>query len=145
MTLVQLAYLLRHLFLVPNWLYSRSNLVVSNTWCFSRHLDNIWVSHLHKSQTTPIIHHNECYLSKLWHTWFSCPRRQTRQHVAVICRPTYIVVFLSFKKKIQYHFFTCDTTNIRIELGFHWQMTHVESANEVVHLHNIEWQKNFPP
>jgi hypothetical protein len=32
---------------------------------------------------------------------------------------------------------TC-TTNMDIKLGFHWQMTHVESANDVVHLHNIE-------
>ena len=26
-----------------------------------------------------------------------------------------------------------------INLGFHWQMTHVEYASDVVHLHNIEW------
>ena len=31
-----------------------------------------------------------------------------------------------------------DTTNIGIKLIFHWQMTHVEYANDVVHLHNIE-------
>jgi hypothetical protein len=35
-------------------------------------------------------------------------------------------------------FYRYDTTNIGIELGSHWQMTHVESANEVVHLHNIK-------
>ena len=31
------------------------------------------------------------------------------------------------------------STNIGIKLGFHWQMTHVEYANDVVPLHNIEW------
>ena len=34
---------------------------------------------------------------------------------------------------------THDTTNIGIELGFNWQMTHVESASDVVHLHIIDW------
>ena len=38
-----------------------------------------------------------------------------------------------------------NTTNIVIKLGFHWQMTHVEYANDVVHLHNIETIKEFPP
>ena len=33
-------------------------------------------------------------------------------------------------------------TNIGIKLDFHWQMTHVESANDVVHLHNIERYKS---
>jgi hypothetical protein len=28
--------------------------------------------------------------------------------------------------------------NIGIELDVHWQMTHVESANDIVHFHNIE-------
>ena len=31
-----------------------------------------------------------------------------------------------------------DTTNIGSELGFHCQMAHVESTNDVVHLHNIK-------
>ena len=29
--------------------------------------------------------------------------------------------------------------NIGIKLGFHWQMTRVEYASDVVHLHNIEF------
>ena len=34
---------------------------VSNTWWFSCHLDDIWVSHLHKHYTTTTIFHNhEC-------------------------------------------------------------------------------------
>jgi hypothetical protein len=37
---------------------------VSNTWWFSRCLNDIWVSHLRKSQTTPtILHNEECYPS----------------------------------------------------------------------------------
>jgi hypothetical protein len=32
---------------------------VSDTWWFNYHLDDIWVSHLCKSQTTPTILHNE--------------------------------------------------------------------------------------
>ena len=28
--------------------------------------------------------------------------------------------------------------NIDIELGIHWQMTHEEYANDVIHLHKIE-------
>ena len=31
-----------------------------------------------------------------------------------------------------------DTTHIGIKLGFNWQMTHEEFANDVVHLHKIE-------
>ena len=37
------------------------------------------------------------------------------------------------------------TTNIDIKLGFHWQMSHVESTNDVVHLHNIERLEEFYP
>ena len=41
-------------------------------------------------------------------------------------------------------YLTCDdfrnmTTNIEIILGFQWQKTHVEFANDVVHLQNIEY------
>ena len=41
---------------------------------------------------------------------------------------------LSYPWPVQSH----DASNISIKLGFHWQMTHVEYANSVVHLHNIE-------
>ena len=27
---------------------------------------------------------------------------------------------------------------LTLKVGFHWQMTHVEFANDVVHFHNIE-------
>jgi hypothetical protein len=36
-------------------------------------------------------------------------------------------------------------TNIGIDLGIHWQMTRVEYANDVVHLHNMEQWKCPPP
>ena len=34
--------------------------------------------------------------------------------------------------------------NIGIELGFHWQMSHVESISDVVNIHNIERWKSSP-
>ena len=34
------------------------------------------------------------------------------------------------------------TTNIGIKFDVHWQMTHVEYANDVIYLHNIE---RIPP
>ena len=34
---------------------------------------------------------------------------------------------------------------LALNLGFHWQMTHVEFANDIVHLHNIERSKGPPP
>ena len=37
------------------------------------------------------------------------------------------------------------TTNMGIWRGFHWQMTHIESIIDVVHLHNIEQYKSSPP
>jgi hypothetical protein len=37
------------------------------------------------------------------------------------------------------------TINIGIELGVHWQKTHVEYASDVVHLHNVERWKSSPP
>lgn len=33
---------------------------------------------------------------------------------------------------------TNDTTNVDIGLGIHWQMTHVEYASDVNHLHKVE-------
>ena len=53
------------------------------------------------------------------------------------------------EKPIRQHFtLTCDhfrghdTLNMSIILGFHWQMIHVESTSDVVHLHNIkQWEK----
>ena len=36
------------------------------------------------------------------------------------------------------HFKDMTWANIGIQLGFHMQMTHVEYANDVVHLHDIE-------
>ena len=36
------------------------------------------------------------------------------------------------------HFRDMTQVDIGIELGFHWQMTHVEFASDVVCLHNIE-------
>ena len=35
-------------------------------------------------------------------------------------------------------------SNIGIKRGFHWQTIHVESANNVVHLHNIKQESNSP-
>ena len=37
-----------------------------------------------------------------------------------------------------------DTINIDIKLGFYWQMTHVECASYVIHLHNIEQWESVP-
>ena len=69
---------------------------LSNTWWFSRLLDDFWVSLIYKSQTTPtILHNEECY--PLSHDMLDyCARggQIGTWHVVVRWRPTCIVSIL---------------------------------------------------
>ena len=69
---------------------------LSNTWWFSRLLDDIWVSRIYKSHTTPtILHNEECY--PLNHDMLDyCARGGLigTWHVVVRWRPTCIVGIL---------------------------------------------------
>ena len=63
--------------------------------------------------------------------------------MATRCQSTILWIFYNEKNNSTTLYLTCDdfrnmTTNIEIKLGFLQQMTHVEFANDVVHLHNIE-------
>ena len=72
-------------------------------------LDDIFVNHLHKSQTPTILHNEECY-SLSYDTLGFCARggQMRRLHVVVRCRPT---VYSMMKKKMSniLHVITLET------------------------------------
>ena len=83
---------------------------VSNTWWFSRCVDDVWVSHLHKIQTTPtILHNEECYPPSNDTLDFCAKGGQIqRQHVVVKYWPTCVMGTLSWKNNLATFYFTYD-------------------------------------
>ena len=110
-------------------------------------LDDIWVSHLCKSQTTPtILHNEECY-SLSYDKLDFCARGGKIKRWYVVVRyvwPNLYYGYSIMKENSATIHVTCDhfrdmtQLTLASKLGFHWQMTHVEYANDVVHLHNID-------
>ena len=93
---------------------------VRNTWWFSCRVNDIWVGHLHNSQTTPsILQDDECYMLSHDMLGFCAPGGQNRrQYVVVRCQPTCIVGILylieQFNNILSYMWplYRHDTTNI---------------------------------
>jgi hypothetical protein len=91
--------------------------------------------------------------TKLWHTQFLYPRwgklggdNLGKLRGGMWLQGANQLVLWEFynEKIVQQQFIVHATTletwhnHIGIKVGFDWQMTHIEFANDVVHLHNIE-------
>ena len=113
-------------------------------WCGHSFSSSVWVNHLHEVKLHPpssIVRNNIhqamiCLIFVpevgkfgggiwLWGANLYCGFFIMRKQCSNI---------LSYMWQLYRH----DRTILDIQLGFHWQMTHVQSTFDVVHLHNIE-------
>ena len=102
---------------------------------FTRHFDDIGVSTGHNKECYPPSNDTLGFVpevGKLGGTWLWGANQLVSW------------VFYTEKKANRQHFILHVTilatwnNQYGIKLGFHWQMTHVEFANDVIHSHNIQ-------